>query len=569
MKYALVIGNTIYNDSKLAQLKTPEADSIALANVLSDAQIGGFDSVKSLVNKNDFEIRIEISSFFSSKKPEDLLLLYFSGHGILDERGRLFLALQNTQTNYLKATAISSSFISEEMDSCRSRRQVLVLDCCNSGAFERGTKGEHKAMTETTFQGEGYGHVVLTATDSTQYAFEGDQVISRTDLSLFTHFLIDGMQTGAADIDNDGDISLDELYDYVYEKTTLATPKQIPQKWSYHQQGSLIVAKNPVYELLKREAAERIAQEESARAKAEQIRLEAEEQARQKAAIEKAEKEAAEKARLEPIKVTSRWNTHGKIVSVWSSSVEADRQIFIANLAAQAALTGMRVGLADTDFHFPITHNMFGFDVSKPWKTLSDFLDGRATIGEVGLPIHESVGQIEEISKLAYTHMWLFPASVNPRDIIRIDNVGFDTRLLNDGFRDACKKFNLDCLFINQPSNLNEGTLISIAISNALIIVVRPDNKDYHETAMMADVVRQLEIPNLFLTINKTLPKYDFAELKSRFEQTYGIPVLGVLPPFVDIENYANTGIFSINFPSHIWSRGLCSFAQTLFENEI
>src|SRR6266516_4166793 len=182
MKYALIIGNNQYNDSKLAQLKTPEADSIALANVLSDKQIGDFDLVKSIVNENDFEVRIEISSFFSNKKPDDLLLLYFSGHGVLDERGRLFLALKNTQTSYLKATAIPSSFISEEMDSSRSKRQILILDCCNSGAFVRGAKGEQKAVTETTFKGNGYGHVVLTATDSTHYAFEGDKIISRNEL---------------------------------------------------------------------------------------------------------------------------------------------------------------------------------------------------------------------------------------------------------------------------------------------------------------------------------------------------------------------------------------------------
>ena len=63
------------------------------------------------------------------------------------------------------------------MDSCRSRRQILILDCCHSGAFARGTKGEQKAITETTFEGSGFGRVVLTASDSTQYALEGDQVV--------------------------------------------------------------------------------------------------------------------------------------------------------------------------------------------------------------------------------------------------------------------------------------------------------------------------------------------------------------------------------------------------------
>ena len=131
------------------------------------------------------------------------------------------------------------------MDSCRSKRQILILDCCHSGAFARGTKGEQKAITETTFEGSGFGRVVLTASDSTQYALEGDQVIKQSELSLFTHFLLEGLQTGAADVNNDGLIALDEWYDYTYTRVISETPRQVPHKWSYNQQGDLIIAKNP------------------------------------------------------------------------------------------------------------------------------------------------------------------------------------------------------------------------------------------------------------------------------------------------------------------------------------
>lgn len=245
MKYALIIGNNQYDDPKLAQLKTPAADSQALAKVLGDQSIGSFDEVTPLINRNESEIRRAISSFLNNKKPDDLVLVYFSGHGILDDRGRLFLSLKDTQTNLLKATAIPSTFISDEMDSCRSKRQVLILDCCHSGAFARGTKGDPKAVTEATFEGSGYGRVVMTASDSMQYALEGDQVIRQTDLSLFTHFLLEGLKTGEADMDNDGHISLDEWYDYTYARVVAETPRQSPHRWSYNQQGDLIIARNP------------------------------------------------------------------------------------------------------------------------------------------------------------------------------------------------------------------------------------------------------------------------------------------------------------------------------------
>jgi uncharacterized caspase-like protein len=253
MKYALIIGNNKYDDPKLAQLKTPAADSQALAKVLDDKTIGGFDAVTPLINQNETRVRIAISEFLTDKKPDDLVLLYFSGHGILDDRGRLYLALKDTQVNLLKATSLPSSFLTDEMDSCRSKRQILILDCCHSGAFARGAKGEQKAVTEATFEGSGFGRVVLTASDSTQYALEGDQVLKQTEFSLFTHFLLDGLRTGQADLNNDGQIALDEWYDYTYGRVVSETPRQVPHKWSYNQQGDLVIARNP---FLKKKVAE-------------------------------------------------------------------------------------------------------------------------------------------------------------------------------------------------------------------------------------------------------------------------------------------------------------------------
>ena len=111
MKYALIIGNNQYDDPKLAQLKTPAADSQALAKVLADKSIGSFDEVTPLINKNESEIRRAISAFLTNKKPDDLVLVYFSGHGVLDDRGRLFLSQKDTETTFLKSTANPSTFI--------------------------------------------------------------------------------------------------------------------------------------------------------------------------------------------------------------------------------------------------------------------------------------------------------------------------------------------------------------------------------------------------------------------------------------------------------------------------
>lgn len=244
-KFALLIGNSQYQDPILAKLKAPNSDVAAFTQILEDPAIGAFDQVTPVLGEVSSAARRAIGDFFAEKKKDDLLLLYFSGHGVLDENGLLYLAVKDTQHNRLSATGIPASFIKDEMENCRSKRQILILDCCHSGAFARGKGaiGLH-AITRATFEGSGgYGQVVLTATDATQYAWEGDQVIGDVETSLFTHFMIEGLHTGQADSDRDGRITLDELYDYVYEQVRAHTPHQTPRKWEQAREGEeLIIA---------------------------------------------------------------------------------------------------------------------------------------------------------------------------------------------------------------------------------------------------------------------------------------------------------------------------------------
>ena len=244
-RLALIIGNSVFRDQTLARLLKPDADVGALADVLLDKEIGDFNDVKLLVNMSSTQVRRAISNFYSKKQRDDLLLLYFSGHGVLDDQGRLHLAVKDTERALLRATAIPAAFITEEMNNSRSRRQVLILDCCHSGAFARGSKGATGASvgTATAFEGTGFGRLVLTATDATQYAWEGDQVIGEAENSVFTHYLIQGLKTGQADSDGDGRITVDELYDYVYDQVVQRTPKQTPGKWSYREQGEIVLAR--------------------------------------------------------------------------------------------------------------------------------------------------------------------------------------------------------------------------------------------------------------------------------------------------------------------------------------
>lgn len=250
-KYALIVANTEYTDPGLAQLTAPGKDAEDFARVLENKEICAFDDVNVLLNQPEHIVRGVIDEFFDQKIPDDLLLLYFSGHGVRDELGSLYLAVKNTIRTRLRSTAIKSDYIREAMDQSRSKRQVIILDCCNSGAFPQGVKAEVGGAMGMVSALQGYGRFLLTASDATQFAWEGNKVIGETQNSLFTHFLLKGLR-GDADINSDGKITVDELYDYAYEQIAKATPKQTPTKWASKQEGEIVLRQITRIEDIKR-----------------------------------------------------------------------------------------------------------------------------------------------------------------------------------------------------------------------------------------------------------------------------------------------------------------------------
>ncbi|MHC4616926.1 MAG: caspase family protein [Planctomycetota bacterium] len=243
-RFALILASAQYKDKGLHQLVTPAQDAEALARVLEDPSIGGFE-VQVLSDRPSHTVRKTIDGFFIDRRPDDLLLLYFSGHGIKDLNGQLYLATIDTERRLLRSTAVSAYSINEMMRLSRSRKQVLLLDCCYSGAFARGMVAKADARIGTWEHFGGEGRAILTASDSMQYAFEGDEVIGEGRRSVFTDAVVHGLETGQADLDRDGYVSLDDLYKYVVEHVAATRPQQQPEKWLLGEKGKMIIARSP------------------------------------------------------------------------------------------------------------------------------------------------------------------------------------------------------------------------------------------------------------------------------------------------------------------------------------
>ena len=241
---ALIVASDSYSDPGLRRLRAPAQDAQALAAVLSNPDIGGFDA-RVLRNEPAHEINLAVEEFFADRRPDDLLLLHFSCHGVKDESGELYFAAANTKLRRLGATAVAAEFVNRRMSRSRSRRVVLLLDCCYAGAFERGMTARAGAGMDIEEQFGGRGRAVITASSAMEYAFEGDDVadIAQQAPSVFTSALVEGLESGEADRDQDGLVALDELYDYVYDRVRAVTPNQTPGKWTFGVQGELVIAR--------------------------------------------------------------------------------------------------------------------------------------------------------------------------------------------------------------------------------------------------------------------------------------------------------------------------------------
>lgn len=253
-----------------------------------------------------------------------------------------------------------------------------------------------------------------------------------------------------------------------------------------------------------------------------------------------------------------------KIVSIHSFRGGTGKSNTTANLAAQVAMAGKRVGIVDTDIQSPGIHVLFGLDEQKMGRTLNEYLRGECSIEEVAFNVGEHVGDAPGRQKLADKNIWLIPSSINGREISQVVRHGYDVNRLNAGLQTARKLLKLDYLFIDTHPGLNEETLLSIAFSDVLIIILRPDQQDFQGTAVTVDIARSLDVPNLLLVVNKALSRYDFGQIKELVEKTYSATVAGVLPLTEDMVDMQSADIFSLRYPNHPWSQAIRGVADMI-----
>ena len=243
-KFALLIGVSEYSEG-LRSISSATQDIEAMRRVLEHPDMGAFDQVTVLSNPDKGSMERAVEDLFTNRQRDDLVLLYFSGHGLKDQTAEFCLSARDTerdQNGELRiSTILAASKLNKYMNNSRSQRQMIILDCCFSGALVQGMpiKGELNIQEELG----GKGRAILTSSSPIEYSFESED----KDLSIYTKYLVEGIETGAADKDGDQLISVNELHEYASERVKEAAPAMTPKFYlSLEGEDTIYLAKSPL-----------------------------------------------------------------------------------------------------------------------------------------------------------------------------------------------------------------------------------------------------------------------------------------------------------------------------------
>ena len=254
-----------------------------------------------------------------------------------------------------------------------------------------------------------------------------------------------------------------------------------------------------------------------------------------------------------------------KIISIHSFRGGTGKSNLTANVAALLTRAGHRVGVIDTDIQSPGIHVIFALKLADIRFALNDFLWGKCSIEKAAHDVTASaVGGFDEPADRP--RLFLIPSSVNSGEIAKILREGYDIGLLNDGIQKLIEELRLDYLLIDTHPGVNEETLLSIAISDMLLLVMRPDNQDFQGTAVTVELARRLDVREMLMVLNKIPSSVDRELLREQVEGTYKIPVLAMLPLSTEMAQLASSGLFSLRHPDHPLTRELNLITERLMK---
>ncbi len=227
-RLALVVGVQRFDDARWRPLRFPAADAESLAAVLRDPARGAFDAIEVVApGPTREDLRAALGRLAALDRDErDTVVVYVSSHGTLahDATGllRRYLVSRDTRMDDIPATALSMDELKSGFDKLRSRRKVLILATCHSGAgkslLPEGVQQELGGIKAGFFvrpiEEVSRASVVLAASDWGETAREDEKLGN----DIYTHFFVEALVIGA-DRNGDGAVTASEAHDYARRMT--------------------------------------------------------------------------------------------------------------------------------------------------------------------------------------------------------------------------------------------------------------------------------------------------------------------------------------------------------------
>ena len=208
---ALLIGNAHLGGTteRFGPLRSPPGDVAALRAALTDAERGLHSRrhVQVVLDAPRERVLAALRAFFDGAGPEDQLLLFYSGHGLPDERAALHLGTSDTMAQFPVSTAVPAEVIGQLADASPAATVAIILDCRYGDAWP----GSPSAALA------GPQRHVLASPSGVPRADDDARV------SAFTEVVAAGLTAGpAADRNRDGLVSFAELCAFVTAELTEA-----------------------------------------------------------------------------------------------------------------------------------------------------------------------------------------------------------------------------------------------------------------------------------------------------------------------------------------------------------
>jgi MinD-like ATPase involved in chromosome partitioning or flagellar assembly len=249
----------------------------------------------------------------------------------------------------------------------------------------------------------------------------------------------------------------------------------------------------------------------------------------------------------------------GKIVSIHSYRGGTGKSNLTANLAYQAACTGLRIAVIDSDLQSPGVHMILGLDRTRISNTLTDFVAGRCELEDAAYDMTEDLG-------ITSGALYLLPCSMKLESIMTVLDQGYDVARLNKEFVGLIDALSLDFLLVDTHPGLNKETMLTTAISHGLVILIRPDRQDFHGTAVLVELAKRLGVPNILMVANKVTRNMNVDEVRERVHQTFGYEVVGILPLDEQMASLGSRGLFTRKWPDHPLSQEIKSVTDLVIK---